>query len=153
MFPNRGINITEEELFFEAFPLQETGKAMYCESFRILLKNIKHISISTRYVLDNDGIFIEITGKDNKIYKIPYTYKTEDFEAFEKHFEIHPIYQEELKLECGDYTGKINKIIYPQELYWQDIPEKNRKLTLQSIFTMFYPSSILGNFNRKLDFN
>lgn len=153
MFPNRGINITKEELFFEAFPIQETGKEMYCESFRIQLKKIKHISISTRFVLDDNGIFIEITGKNNKIHKIPYTYKTEDFEAFEKHFGLNPIYQEELKLECGDYTGKINKIIFPKELYWEDVSERSGKLTLQSIFTMFYPSSILGHHNQRLDYN
>lgn len=141
-----GISISEYELMFNGFPLREVGLAKYYKSFRVALDDIKHISLRFRFVLDDDTISILITTKDNTVHEIPYTYYIEDFEDFETHFDLNPIYKEELKIECGDYTGTIDKIVYPKKMYWQDAVKEDKKTILQNFISKVASTTSIFNF-------
>lgn len=139
-----GIQITDTELIFTAFPSKEIGLALYCKSFKVYLKDIKFIAISPRAAFDDAVIFIIIIDKNNKIHKIPYAHSYQTFDLFEKFFDLNPIYEEEKKFKDHEFEGKIDKIIYPKELYWQDLFENDWKLTVRNFYTMIYPKSCFG---------
>lgn len=89
-----GIHITDTELIFKAFSSKEIGLAMYCKSFKVLLKDIKFIAISPRLALDDEALFILIINSNFRTYKIPYTYQHYVFEELEKYFQLHAIHLE-----------------------------------------------------------
>lgn len=145
-----GIHITDSELIFTAFPSKEIGLAMYCKSFKILLKDIKYIAVSPRMALDDEVLFILIIGKNYKIHKIPFEHISYTFDTFEKHFQLNPIHEEWGKFEYEDHYGKIDKIIYPKEFYWHDLFENDWKLTVRKLYSWTIPKSFFGNFNKNL---
>ena len=115
-----GIIISEIELIFKEFPSEKIGKALYCKSFKIPLKDIKYIAISPRMALDDEMLFILIIDVNLKIYKVPYAYYLCQFDAFDSFFLKRPIHKEWAKFKHKDHYGKVDKIIYPEEFYGQN---------------------------------
>ncbi|MFD0991660.1 hypothetical protein [Tenacibaculum geojense] len=145
-----GIEITYTELKFTEFPSKETGIAKYCKSFRLKLNEIKLIGISPRLVLDNECIFILVIDKSEKIHLIcDHVMGTKGLESFEKYFGLESIQEEWSKLEYDDHYGKIDKVIYPKEKYWNDLFDKDWKLKIRTLYSWIKPKSFYGNLNKK----
>ncbi|MBR9847435.1 MAG: hypothetical protein GYB35_15610 [Algicola sp.] len=145
-----GIKITDTELKFTEFPSKETGITKYCKSFKLNLNEIKLIGISPRLVLDDECIFILVIDKSEKIHLISdHVIGTKGLESFEKHFGLESIQAEWNKLEYDDHYGKIDKVIYPKEKYWNDLFDKDWKLKIRTLYSWIKPKSFYGNLNKK----
>jgi len=146
-----GIEITDTELRFTAFPSKKTGIGKYCKSFSLNLNQIKLIGISPRIVLDDECIFILVMDKLEKIHLISdQVMGTKGLENFEKHFGLESIQKEWSKLKYDDHYGKIDKVIYPKEKYWNDVFEKDWKLRIRTLYSWIKPKSFYGNLNKNL---
>tara|TARA_R110002050_G_scaffold255216_2_gene393857 strand:- start:6 stop:470 length:465 start_codon:yes stop_codon:yes gene_type:complete len=145
-----GIEITDTELKFTEFSSKEIGLAKYCKSFNLKLSEIKLIGISPRLALDDESIFILIIDKSEKIYPIPdQIIGTKGLEKFEKYFELSSIQNEWEKFEYDDHYGKMDKVIYPKEKYWNDLFEKDWKLRIRTLYSWAQTKSFYGNLNKK----
>ncbi len=146
-----GIQITDTELIFNAFPSREIGLALYCKSFKVYLKDIKFIAISPRLALDDETIFILIVDTKQKVYPIPaHVLRTKGLHQLETYFSLQSILDDWEKFEYEDHYGKVDKIIYPKELYWQDLFENDWKLKIRYCYSWAKPKAFFGNFNKKL---
>ncbi|WP_040254259.1 hypothetical protein [Psychroserpens mesophilus] len=145
-----GIKITDTELKFTEFPSKETGITKYCKSFKLNLNEIKLIGISPRLILDDECIFILVIDKSEKIHLISdHVIGTKGLESFEKHFGLESIQAEWNKLEYDDHYGKMDKVIYPKEKYWNDLFDKDWKLKIRTLYSWIKPKSFYGNLNKK----
>ena len=145
-----GIEITETKLKFTEFASKEIGLAKFCKSFSLNLNEIKLIGISPRLALDDESIFILLIDKLENIYPIPdNVIGTKGLESFENHFGLNSIQKEWGKFEYHDHYGKIDKVIYPKEKYWNDLFEKDWKLRIRTLYSWAQPKSFYGNLNKK----
>ncbi|AXT54633.1 hypothetical protein D1815_02275 [Aquimarina sp. AD1] len=145
-----GIKITDSELEFIEFSSKEIGLALYCKSFKMNLEEIQLIGISPRMVLDDETLFILIIDKFNRIYPLPdEILGTNGLKNLEKHFDLYPIQKEWQKFEHNDHYGKVDKVIYPKEKYWNDLFEKDWKLKIRVLYSWLVSKSFYGNLNKK----
>ncbi|WP_299261795.1 hypothetical protein [uncultured Aquimarina sp.] len=145
-----GIEITETELKFTEFSSKEIGLAKYCKSFNLKLNEIKLIGISPRLALDDESIFILIIDKSKRIYPIPdHIIGTKGLQEFENYFKLSSIQKEWERFEHEDHYGKMDKVIYPKEQYWNDLFEKDWKLRIRTLYSWIQPKSFYGNLNKK----
>ena len=146
-----GIEISDTKLKFTEFLPKEIGSAKYCKSFNINLKEIKLIGISPRLILDDESVFILIVDQLGKIHPIPdQVIGTKGLDNFEEYFELNPIVNEWKKFEYNDHYGRVDKVIYPKEKYWNDLFENDWKLKIRTLFSWIKPNSYYGNLKDKI---
>lgn len=146
-----GIEITNTELKFREYSSKKVGLAKFCKSFTLNLNDIKLIGISPRLTIDDESIFILVIDQSENIYPIPdCVIGTEGLESFEKHFGLNTIQKEWQKFEYDDHYGKVDKVIYPEEKYWDDLFEKDWKLRIRVLYSWIWPKSFYGNLNKNI---
>lgn len=146
---NSGIEITETELKFTKFSPKDIGLAKFCKSFTLNLDEIKLIGICPRLALDDESIFILVIDKSENIYPIPdRVIKTEGLKKLENYFGLNSIQKEWEKFEYEDHNGKMDKIIYPKEKYWNDLFKNDWKLKVRNLYSWVIPKSFYGNLNK-----
>ncbi len=142
-----GIEITKVELIFTAFSSKETGLAKYCKSFRLSLKDILLVGLSPRLMLDDEVIFIILIDKSKNLYPIPDTaLDSKGLEDFKSYFNLTSIRKDWEKFEYKDHYGRVDKVIYPLDMYWDDLFKKDWKLIIRSLYSAFITKSFFGNF-------
>lgn len=145
---NYGIEITETELKFTSYPSKEIGLAISSKSFTLNLNAIQLIAISPRLALDDETIFILIIDTQNKIYPLPdAVIGTDGLKSFEKYFGLNPIHEEWQKFQYEDHYGKVDKIVYPKELYWNNLFKNDWKILIRSLYSWIVTKSFYGNLN------
>lgn len=143
-----GIEITKTELIFNEFSSKETGIAKHCKSFKLKLNDTLLIALSPRLMLDDEAIFIILIDKSKNIYPIPdNVLDSKGLENFENYFNLTSIRKDWEKFEYNDHYGRVDKIIYPLDMYWNDLFKKDWKLLIRSLYRTFKPKSFFGNFN------
>ncbi len=143
-----GIQIDNDKFIFTEFPTKEIGLATYCKSFKIDLKNIIAIVICPRLALDDEELFILIIDYQLAKYPMPSNVlQCSQFKKFEEKFALKPIIFEWSKFEYDDHYRCYDKIIFPNELYWQDLFKNDFKLKFRKIIGGLLTKNFWGTFS------
>ena len=73
--------------------------------------------------------------------------ESEDYEIFLKRFNINHLRTEWEKFEYEDHQKMLDKIIFPSELYWNDLFKSNWKSLVRKSYGWFLPKSFFGTIN------
>lgn len=144
-----GLHISKLTIHYVPFPKKEIGAAIYCKEFKLNLSKIKFIVISPRLALDQETIFTLIVDSVHRIHPMPDRITdSEDYDKFLKLFNIKHIGTERQKFEYDDHLKLLDKIIYPNSEYWNDLFRSDWKKNIRKLYGWFIPKSFFGTIKR-----
>ena len=116
-----------------------------CKPFQIEISEIKYIALSPRLVLDDEECFLVFVNKEHKLFKLPY-FHTSNISEIIEHFQLKFIQKDYSKyFSYNAHNGKIDKIIYPNKLFLEDLFYKDWKLFTRGLYSWIFAKSFLGN--------
>lgn len=146
----QGLHIEDEMLLFRQGPKAEKGIARRCKSFSLRLEDVRLIAISPRLVLDDETLFFLIVSKEGKLFPMnEKTLRITGIQLLEERFKLVPIRELSKKFRYEDHYGKYDKVIYPNEHFWEDLFKQDWRLVLRQIYSWAIPTSFFGHINEK----
>lgn len=127
MEDEKGLTVTESQILFKEYPTGEIWFDCITSSFEILISEIKVVAISPRLALDEEIFMISLIDKDQNFYEFSsWECQKESFKQFEEKFELNDIVTKEWsKFSWRQHQDYItSKVLYPAELYWEDLFER-----------------------------
>ena len=133
------INISDNTLTY--LGEKEYKSAVWsCKSFQIQISEIKYIALSPRLALDDEVCFFVFIDKSLNLFKLP-LFRVDNLTEIETFFKLENFN----KFSYDNHYGKVDKIIYPKELFWKDLYHKDWKLFIRGFYSWIIPKSFFGN--------
>jgi hypothetical protein len=153
----KGLMIHGNEIEFNKRSTGDIWFQCITKSFKIKFDDIKLIAISPRLALDDEMLMITLIDEKKNFRQFSnFEFNTEAILEFEKRLNLNSIRDIEWeKFSWEEHENAItDKIIYPKELYWENlfIKTKNPKKTFIRILKFLsIKKSISGKLNPKID--
>jgi len=153
----KGLKINENEIEFNKWSIGEISYNCITKSFKIKFDEIRIIAISPRLALDDEILIITLIDKRNKFRQFSnFEFDKKPIKEFEKKFNLNSIRETEWeKFSWEEHQNYItDKVIYPKELYWEDLfvkPKNLKKIFIQTLKFISIKNSISGKFNQKIE--
>lgn len=150
---NKGLNIHGDEIEFNSWSVGDIHSTCLTKSFKIKFQDIKLIGISPRLSIDDEILLITIIDKESKLKQFSsYEFEKEYIKLFERKLNLNSIKLHEWeKFSWKDHMSSLtDKVIYPKELYWQDlfhIPKGLSKLTTQLLKFLGIKQLVSGKYS------
>lgn len=154
---NKGLNIKGNEIEFNKYSIGEIKFLFITKSFRIRFEEIKIVTISPRLSMDDEILIISLIDKKGKFRQFSnYEFGKESITEFEKKLNLKSIRNIEWeKFSWEEHENFItDKVVYPSELYWEDLfvkPKGMKKTRIQILKFFSLKKSISGRFNPKIE--
>jgi hypothetical protein len=123
---------------------KEIGLLLFCKPFRLATSDIKYIVLSPRLLLDDEECFLLFIDKKDRKYILP-LFHTSNIDVIENLCATRltgALYFEKFTYE--DHYGRIDMIVYPENLQWKPAYENNWKLFVRSLYSWIYPKTFFG---------
>jgi len=152
---NKGLVVKGKEIKFEKWGAGEIWYPCITKSFKIKFEDIKIVAISPRLALDDEMMIVTLIDKEENFYQFSsFEFGKESIKDFEKDLGIKSIRNFEWeKFSWEEHEDSItDKIIYPKELYWEDLfikPKYVKKIIIQVLKFVSLKKSISGKLNPK----
>lgn len=153
---NKGLRINGNEIDFEKWSTGGIAYPCVTKSFKLKFDDIKLIAISPRLAMDDEILMITIIDKDEKFKQFScFEFDKEPIKEFENKLNLNSLKDTEWeKFSWEEHENSItDKVIYPKELYWEDLfvkPIYLKKTSIQILKFLSIKKSISGNFNPKI---
>lgn len=151
-----GLEIIGDKVKFTKWGFGQIYYSCITRSFEIKIQDIKIIAISPRLALDEEMLMISLIDKKGKLYKFSnFEFGKDSMKEIERRFLLKDIKVMEWdKFSWEDHENYItDKIIYPKELYWEDLylrPKGIFKSIVQWLKFLSIKKSIGGKFTNKV---
>ena len=153
----KGLKINGEQIEFNKWAFGDIWYPCITKSFKIKFDEIKLIAISPRLALDDEMLLITIIDKEGKFYQFScFEFGKDPIKEFEERLNLKSIRDIEWEKfsweEHQDYIT--DKVIYPEELYWEDLfikPKKLKKAIIQLLKFLSLKTSISGKFRPNVE--
>jgi len=153
----KGLKINDNEIEFNKWSTGEIWFPCITKSFKIKFDEIKIIAISPRLALDDEMLMVTLIDKEKKFRQFSnFEFGKEPIKKFEKRLNLNSLRETEWeKFSWEEHENYItDKVIYPKEMYWEDLFVKPKNLKKAFIGILKYLSikkSISGKFNPKIE--
>lgn len=146
------LHIENGMISFTAVPVEKIGIAAYCESFQIKIEEVKIIAISPRLKIDDEFFLITLINARGQFFPIPdQVLSLETAGKLEKTFGLNPVRKVEwARFKYNDHQAKYDKIIFPRDLYWEDLFKKDLLWYWRRIVNLGCDKYLYGNFTEKV---
>lgn len=152
----KGLKINDNEIEFNKWSKGEIWFPCITKSFKINIDEIKIIAISPRLAFDDEMLMITLIDKEKSFRQFSnFEFGKEPIKELEKRLDLKSIQNTEWEKfsweEHQNYTT--DKIIYPKELYWEDLFVKRNNVRNSLTRLLKFSSiikSISGKFNPKI---
>lgn len=153
---NKGLFVNGEKIEFRRYSIGEISYTCITKSFKINFDDVKLVVVSPRLALDDEMLMITLIDKDLNFYQFSSNelLKASMF-VFEKKLNISSIREIEWeKFSYEDHENSLtDKIIYPKEMYWENLfemPKGLKKIGIRILKFFLIKKSISGKLSPKV---
>ncbi|NOQ73054.1 MAG: hypothetical protein GQ574_13680 [Crocinitomix sp.] len=153
---SKNLHITNDEITFSGTKVGEISASLITKSFKIKFDKIHLVVISPRLAFDDEALIVTIIDRNKNFHQ----FSCQEFGGDEMmQFELRLGLKSIRNIEWGKFSWKehenyiTDKIIYPKELYWEDLfipPEHLEKRIVQLAKFLAIKKSISGELNPRI---
>ncbi|MFT5261974.1 MAG: hypothetical protein ACI8YQ_000703 [Polaribacter sp.] len=152
----KGLIVNGEEIEFKKRSIGGIWFPCITESFSINFEEIKLVAISPRLALDNEMLIVTLINIEQNFHQFScFEFDKESIKKFERKLNLNSIRNTEWEKlsweEHENYTT--DKVVYPRELYWENLyvqPRNFRKRIIKILKFLSIKKSISGKFTPKI---
>jgi len=153
----KGLKINGDEIEFNKWDMGDIWFQCITKSFKIKFDKIRIIAISPRLAIDDEMLMITLIDNEKNFRQFShFEFGKKPMKEFEKRLNLLSIQNIEWdKFSLEEHENYItDKIIYPKELYGEDLflkPKYLKKKMVQLLKFLSIKKSISGTFNPKVE--
>lgn len=153
----KGLRINGENIEFNKWSVGEIWYPCITKSFKLKFDEIKLVAISPRLAIDDEMLMITIIDKEGNFRQFScFEFNKEPIKEFERKLKLKSLRNVEWeKFSWDEHENYItDKVVYPKELYWEDLfikPKKLKKPIIQILKFLSIKKSISGKLNPKIE--